>query len=264
MWSAEAMLDVAANNLANMQTVGFKQSQVVLATQPSVGAPGAQVGTGVQLAGIAGEMSPGTLLPATGPLSLAIEGNGYFVLEDSQGQRTYTRDGTFHANADGQLVAANGDRLLGLQGDRSLFQGELVPLFILHPQPLNRDGQLQQGAFACRYRVSPEGWIQSRISDGTVQTIGQIRLAQFHNPAGLRAVSPNAFVATASSGTAQISNPGSGGSGRLARYSVEASNTDVAQNLISMSRAELLFRANLKVLSTADSLWQDLLRAVRR
>ena len=128
--ASETMLAVAADNLANASTPGFKRSQVQLSTSHSIGPAGRQTGTGVQVSGIVPDTSQGVLLPGHGPLNLAISGDGYFVLDDADGQRFYTRDGVFRANADGQLVSSSGHRVLGVQGDASLFSGDLVPLSV--------------------------------------------------------------------------------------------------------------------------------------
>ncbi len=260
--AAETMLEVAADNLANLQTPGFKASSVVLATQPSSGTANAQVGHGVQLVGLAHDRSSGVTTTGEGPLNLAIQGAGYFVLEDSQGQRTYTRDGSFQVNSEGQLVSASGDRLLGLQGERSAFQGELVPLFMLNPRARSNRTSAGGSSFAARYHINSHGQIGAETLDGTSRSIGQIRLAQFYNPSGLRAIGQNRFVPTAGSGTAQINDPGSSGLGSLSPAAREASNSDVAENLIDLARAELMFRANLNVLDTVDDLWDELLRGM--
>ena len=258
------MLDVAADNLANLQTPGFQQSQVVLTSRPSTGTPGLQVGTGVELAAVSRDTSQASLLTAHGSTNLAIDGEGYFVLQGPQGQRWYTRDGTFRVDADGQLESSSGHRLLGWQSDRNIFQDELVPLFILDRE--DRSGASVQGDWdgVRRLAIGADGVLRGLASDGTVRVVGQVRLAQFSNPQGLASVGHNALAATSSSGAARIGNPGSSGFGRLLNHSVEASNTDVTRNIIQMSRAELLFRANLKVLSVADSLWQELFELGRR
>ncbi len=263
IWASETMLGVAANNLANLQTSGFKQSQVQLSTRPSVGPAGAQLGTGVQVAAIVPDTSQGARTTENAPLSLTISGDGYFVLEGPQGEHLYTRDGTFHVNADRELVSADGSRVLGWQGDPNVFQEELTPLFVLNPQSSDGRADAEQGAFAYQYHVGSNGVIRSRSPDGSSQTVAQIRLAQFNNPRGLRGVGSNKFQATASSGPAQLGNPNAGWLGRLQSFGHEASNSDVAQNLVSMSRAKQLYRANLKVLDVADSLFDELLSLPR-
>ncbi len=258
------MLGVAADNLANLDTPGFKQSEVHLATTASSGPTGAQVGSGVQVSEIAPDQSQGALLHQNGPANLAVSGDGYFVLEGSEGQRTYTRDGTFHANAEGHLVSSNGNRVLGVRGDPAVSQGELGPLFVLNPDPRSLDADSDRRTLSGPYRIEQDGTIRSSRADGSSSTVGQIRLARFNNPAGLKSLGDNNFEVSANSGSAQIGNPGSGGLGRLNTHSYEASNSDVAQNLISTVRAKTLFRANLKVLSVVDSLTEELMTMIRR
>ena len=145
-----------------------------------------------------------------------------------------------------------------------MFQGELSPLFILNPQSPASGSESDGDSFASRYNIGPSGVIRRHRADGSSRTVGQVQLAQFSNPAGLRAVGDNTFRVTASSGPAQVGAPNSGGRGRLSSHSLEASNSDIASNMINMSRAELLFRANVKVLSVADSLYEELLTLRRR
>jgi len=257
------MLEVAADNLANLQTPGFQQSQVVLATRPATGLSGLQVGTGVQVAAITRDTSQGALVPAANPLQLAVEGDGYLVLEGSQGERLYTRDGTFHLNADGELVTSAGQRVLGWRSEQGLFQGELVPLFMLPTHTQHGSATRATESLTTRLQIGTDGRLQLRLPDGSTQTIGQLRIAQFTNPAGLRAIGRNTFAVTAASGPPHMGNPGRDGWGTIRAQATEASNSDVGANLINMSRAEFLFRANLHVLDVADQLWQELLEMRR-
>jgi flagellar hook protein FlgE len=261
--ASETMLQVAAHNLANLQTAGFQSSQVVLTTGPVTGPSGRQIGTGVQVAAIVRDASPGALLSTAGSLQLAIAGEGYFVLEDSRGRRLYTRDGNFHLHADGRLVAADGQTVLGGSRDRNVFQGELVPLFILNRDSRTRGSASVADELATRLQIGRDGRLQLRLQDGTIQTIGQLRTARFANPGGLVAAGDNAWEATAVSGPPRIGDPGTAGWGSIHAWATEASNSDLGQNLVNISRAELLFRASLETLSVADRLWQELLALPR-
>jgi flagellar hook protein FlgE len=263
--AAETALAVTADNLANLQTPGFKPSTVVLATQtPGRLSPGTQVGTGVQIAQIATNPSQGTLVPAASQLTLAVEGEGYFVVEDGEGQRLYTRDGNFQINARGQLVTQSGFPVIGWTNERNLFDAENPPLFILEgsaDEGTNRD----PSALGVRkFQIGNDGQIRGLMSDGSTRSLGQLRLARFNNSQGLKAVGKNLHLPTANSGPAVSGVPGRFGMGRVVPGRYEASTTDVGRSLIEMSRAELLFKVNLGVLRTADSLWGELLRTFRR
>ncbi len=143
--AAETQIDVIGNNLANAQTTGFKQSRVEFATQffqtqsigsaPTVGSGGSnprQIGLGVKVAGISTDFTPGTIEPTANPSDLAIEGDGFFILDGGAAGRLYTRNGAFGLNADQQLVNSSGYRLLGYRVDENdtLQTGELSPLTI--------------------------------------------------------------------------------------------------------------------------------------
>lgn len=143
--AAETQIDVAGNNLANSQTVGFKASDVVFATQllrtmsngsqptsTNGGTNPMQIGLGVQVAEIAPDFSPGAIEASTSPSDLAIRGDGFFIVAGSQGEHLYTRNGIFKTNADNELVNVTGHRLLGYGVDEyhTLQTNELVPLTI--------------------------------------------------------------------------------------------------------------------------------------
>jgi flagellar hook protein FlgE len=126
MSAAETQIDVAGNNLANSQTVGFKESQAVFANQflqtqslgsaPTEGSGGTnprQVGLGVRTAEITPNFTQGTIEISSNPSDLAIQGDGFFMVESAEGERLYTRNGIFKTNADNELVAITGQRVLG-------------------------------------------------------------------------------------------------------------------------------------------------------
>lgn len=263
--AAESILDVTANNLANLQTTGFKQSRVELATLPPAGtSPSLQVGTGARVAAVAPDGTQGALLPGNGPWSMAVVGDGYFMVQDSQGRTRYTRDGTFSVDADGQLVSADGNRVLGQPANRLVYDPESMPLFILRDRTVSQSAGGNPQDPISAYQIGSNGLIRGVTTSGTTRSLGQLQLARFQNPSGLQAVGNNNYQATASSGLPNVGNPATAGFGQIEAGALEASNTDVAANLISMSRAELLFRANLRTLSVADQLWQDLLDMTRR
>ena len=141
--AAEMGMGVIANNLANVQTNGFKASRTVftaghpvtygLGAAPSGRSGGTnpiQVGTGVQLAAISTDFRQGSLVLSSDPLDMAIEGDGFFILQGSSGEQLFSRSGDFHVNADGEIVSATGYRLLGYSVDANfqLNRAELAPL----------------------------------------------------------------------------------------------------------------------------------------
>jgi len=261
--AAETMLGTAADNLANSATTGFKQSRVELATAgPLSSSGGPSVGSGVQVSGISADASQGTLLPSDGALNMAIEGDGYFLLEGPDGETWYTRDGSFHLNADRQLVSSTGERVLGWQPGSNLFADEYQPLFIVGGDTTN--GSLSDaGQTVDAIQVTPNGRIYGHTETGKQVELGRVRLARFNNASGLYSEGASRFSATGSSGPAITGDAGSSGLGYVRFGALEASNVDVAENLVSLARASTMYGANLHVFSTADRLMESLLNMRR-
>jgi flagellar hook protein FlgE len=249
------LVEVAANNLANSQTPGFKASHVELATQP-VSAAG--VGQGVQVAGIGVDASQGPIASADLPALLALEGEGLFILEGASGERLYTRDGRFGLNASGELVTRDGHRVLGhaALSDGTFDTSQLVPLRIALGSPVaSSNGQY---ATLRSYAVQRDGRIVGHYSDGVARSLGQLRIARFPNPGGLTQRTGNTLRSSPASGLARESNPAAGGAAQVISGAVELSNVDLGRELVELTLAENLFRANLLVLDTADSLLDEL------
>jgi flagellar hook protein FlgE len=267
--AAELAIGVTANNLANAQTDGFKASRAVFADQapqtldpgaaPSGSAAGSnptQVGRGTLVAAIDGDFSQGSIVPGGSPLELAIEGSGFFVLEGPGGETSLTRDGNFHLNANGELVNASGLRVLGynVDGDYQLDTNNLEPLTI--PR-----GPAAAGADLTGISVGEDGTLQGHFSDGLLRDLGRIPVAGFANPGGLVRRGQNQFSTGSNSGLPVLTNPGQA---RIVSGARELSNTNLAGELINLSRYSLMYRANLRVLETGDALLEELLNLRRR
>lgn len=261
--AAELAVGVTANNLANSLTDGFKSSRVVFADQSpqslgQSGAPGAssggrnpiQLGRGVRIAAVAGDHSQGPIVPAGDPLNLALEGEGFFVLEGKGGERLFSREGNFHRSAAGELVSHAGRRVLGynVEGNHPFDSGDLKPVRV-HP-----DGAA--GAEVTSISVGEDGTIRGHFSDGIVRDSGQIALARFANPGGLLRRGENSFSANSNSGPPTFAAPGST---RVVSGAREQSNTDIAGELVDLSLFSTMFRVNLQVFTTGDALLQELL-----
>jgi flagellar hook protein FlgE len=274
--AAELAVNVLANNLANAQTPGFKASKATFATQvPQTASAGAgpspegggsnpiQVGTGVRACQIAGDFSQGTLAVESNPLSLAIQGDGLFILEGPAGERLYSRDGRFHLNADGELASSGGHRVLGhaADGNFQIQPDHLRPLRI--PRGIEVPSPSGSAARLVGFRITGNGRIRGRFSDGIQRDLGQIRLARFANPSGLERRGHNVFAPGANSGVPIHGNPGESGAGEIVAGAIELSNTDIGQSLVELSLASIWFRANVQVVATGDELLDDLL-ALRR
>jgi flagellar basal-body rod protein FlgG len=240
--AATAMVEASANNLANNQTPGFKAIGVELATLQPAG--------GVQVVGYDVDFSQGQIRSSDKLPLLALEGEGFFILEGRDGERVYTRNGQFRLNADGELVTAHGERVLGfgVDGDGKLDRSRLVPMGIFQGAT---EGQSS-------YSISRNGRIVGHYRDGRSRVLGQLRLARFANPDGLAARAGNKFASTASAGMPIESDPGAGSAGQVISGATELSNVDIGGELVELTLAGNMFQANLAVLQTADSMLDTL------
>jgi flagellar hook protein FlgE len=262
MNAAQVSIQVAANNLANLNTPGFKASRVHLATLPQAFSPGGGsplVVGGVQVVGIDADFASGALDPFDDqPAVWTLQGEGLFILEGEGGQRLYTRDGHFHFNADGELVTADGWRVLGFQADADgrIDTSELKALRVASGSAA--DAGADGPATLQRFTVSRDGRLLGHFSDGTRRVVGQLRLARFANPSGLAQRGGNNYSATPASGAPQEVTPGTAGAAEVIGGAAERSNTDLGRELIELTLAGNLFRANLAVFYTADALLDEL------
>jgi flagellar hook protein FlgE len=271
MLAATTSVRVASNNVANARTHGFKASRPVFATQTysmirigsapssrSGGTNPVQIGIGVKVAGIATDFSQGSIVASSNPLDVALEGDGFLIVEGPTGAPSYTRAGSLHVNAHGELVTANGDRLLGFGVNEQfeIQEDQLQPLSV----PFGSSAENADGSAATLLSVSitDNGRIRGKYSDGVDRDLGQIRIARFVNPSGLEADADSRFHAGSTSGLPIESNPGEDGGASLVAGATELSNADIGQNLIDLFMATNFFRANAAVFRTADSLLDEL------
>ena len=207
-------VDVIANNVANVNTGGFRRSRVEFRDLPphqmieeaaEFGLPELEelwVGGGVEVLAVPKLFDPGVLQETGVPTDLAIDGDGFFMVQLPDGTTAYTRAGAFRLDSEGHLVTADGLRL----------QPDVVVA------PNLRD-----------VAVGPDGGVFAIDQLGQQVQVGEIQLARFVNPAGLFSIGQNLFVATQASGAPQAGIPGEGGCGRLAAGNLEMSNVDLAE-----------------------------------
>ncbi|MEO0483926.1 MAG: flagellar basal-body rod protein FlgG [Planctomycetota bacterium] len=243
-------MDVIANNLANVNTAGFKASRAnfqdlvyVERAQPGVeNANGDQrptglyVGLGVKVSGTQLDFAQGSPLTTGRPLDLMIEGDGFFqvqVEDELGGGVAFTRAGNFTLNSDGEMVLAND------QGRR------LDPGITLDPD-------------AVGVTIDSTGRIFQRLpGDTEPQEAGQLELATFVNPAGLVQVGENLYVESAASGPPATGEPGTDNRGRLSQGTLESSNVDPTRELIDLIRTQRAFEMNSQVIRAADETLQS-------
>ncbi|HHZ04783.1 flagellar basal-body rod protein FlgG [Acetomicrobium hydrogeniformans] len=244
MIAQQSNLDVISNNLANVNTTGYKKiraefEDLIYQIGREPGAPvepdsmiptGVQVGLGTRLIGTSRIMSPGNLQVTDKPFDIAIEGDGFFQVTLPDGTMAYTRDGTWHVDGDGQIVTSNG--------------------YLLEPQIAIPEDTVE-------ITVSPTGEVYARqAGDVEPDEIGQIELARFVNPQGLRAMGKNLFLETPASGFPILGQPGEEGFGTLHQGALEMSNVQVVEEMVSMIVSQRAYEANSKTIQTADELLQ--------
>jgi flagellar basal-body rod protein FlgG len=244
-------LNVVANNLANIETNGFKKSRanfedLLYQTLEEPGLrngldkplpTGKQVGLGVQVSGTQLNFLQGAFDHSDQPLDLAIQGDGLFQVQsivDGQETTVYTRAGNFTLNADGEIVLANS------VGTR------LEPAITL-PQD------------ATDITISPQGLVQVRTTGSTTFTdVGQIQLAKFINPAGLEQIANNLYRESPASGTPIQGNPTTNGLGSIQQKNLELSNVDPVRELIELIRTQRSFELNSQAIQSADQTLQNI------
>ncbi len=267
--AAESSLGVVANNMANSQTKGFKASRAEYAAQqpqthgqgssPSANNGGTnpnQTGNGVRHAGSSTDFTQGTVTTSGRKLDLAIQGDGLFILEGDSGERNYSRDGQFSLNADKELVASGGRRVLGFAAnDKFQIQSQTLSSLRI---PLGKQIAGENGEVVTMndFSITSDGRIRGRFSDGKSRDMGQIGVARFANPSGLKHEAGNVYSATPSSGLAIEGAAGDGNNANtsLMAGALEESNTDIGQGLIDLMQASNQFRAGMVVMATTEEM----------
>jgi flagellar hook protein FlgE len=269
-------VSVIGNNLANANTNGFKASSVSFSTQVSTtqgkgssptdfagGTNPRQTGLGVRPGASPADFAQGTIAGNSHSTSLALQGDGFFALEGSQGEKLYTRDGNFSLNGASQLVNSEGRRVLGAAVNEKfeLQPGKLSPLsFSPGMQAKSKAGS---AATLLNVGVTEDGRIQGSFSDGVRRDLGQIRMSRFANPVGLEHREGTTYAAGPNSGPPKEGPPGQAGAASITGGAVELSNTDIGQSLIDLSQSSVQFRSSLAVVGVAEEMFDDLLNVPR-
>ncbi|NML42916.1 flagellar basal-body rod protein FlgG [Ramlibacter sp. G-1-2-2] len=237
MHAQQATVDAIANNLANVQTTGFKKSRIVFsdlvapAATQRAGAPLAALqgaGAGVALPTPVRLFEGGDLKKTDSPWDIAIQGDGFLELAMPDGSRAYTRGGTLKVNADGQLATAGGIPLK---------PGILIPD--------NAEALV----------ISATGRVQVRIpGQSTPVEAGQLEMVRFANPGGLLAQGGNVYRATDASGEAIGGKPGEDGVGTVAQGSLEGSNVKLVEEMVNLMVAQRAYEASAKVVQASDEM----------
>lgn len=261
----QVMLDVVSNDIANVNTVGYKGSRTSFkdsltqlqqgATAPSGnqgGTNASQVGLGVQLGSIDNVMNSGAFQPTGNVTDVAIQGDGWFRVAAGAPPAVptafqYTRAGNFTFNAAGYLITQEGYYVIGHDAPG----GAGADTYIIVP-PGSTD-----------VAIGADGEVSYVDSTGTRQTAGYLTLATFPNEAGLMRVSGNRWVESAASGTPNVSTPGTNGFGSTISGTLEMSNVDLAQEFTNLIVAQRGFQANSRVVTTSDELLSEVVNLKR-
>jgi flagellar basal-body rod protein FlgG len=246
MEAQQTQLDHISNNLSNVATTGYKRSHAAFedllyqnlrqtgasSSEQTQLPTGLQVGLGTRAVGTTRNFSQGNLQQSGNQLDLAVKGNGFFQITMPDGSTAYTRDGNFQLDAQGQLVTNNG--------------------FLLQPG-------ITIPVTAQSVTIGGDGTVTVALPNQPLpQTVGQIQLATFVNPAGLEPRGQNLFTETAASGTPNAGTAGTNGLGTLQQGFVETSNVNVVEELVSMIQTQRAYELNSKAVSTSDQMLQRL------
>lgn len=240
MQAQQLNVDVLSNNLANINTVGFKRQMPVFrdllyqsrigigsATSASTITPvGAQTGLGVSVGSIMRVHEQGSVLETGNTFDIAMQGRGYFQVNHPDGTTRYTRDGSFSLDNTGAIVTKEG--------------------FAVQPA-------ITVPSNATEVTISPTGIITGKVNS-VLTTFGQMTVAQFVNESGLEAKGDNYFIETEASGTPTVTNPTENGSGSMLQSHLEFSNVDPVEAVTNLITAQRAYELNSRIISTADEM----------
>jgi flagellar basal-body rod protein FlgG len=249
LWVAKTGLDaqqtqlaVISNNLANVNTMGFKKGRAVFqdllyqnvrqsgaqTSQNTVLPTGYVMGSGVAAVATEKLFTQGNVIQTDNSLDVAIDGRGFFQILMPDGRMSYTRDGSFKIDDQGRMVNADG--------------------YVLDPG-INIPENAQS------VTIGVDGTVSALTPGSSASTqIGSLQISDFINPSGLQPIGKNLFVETTASGSPQAGTPGQNGLGGLSQGSLESSNVNAVEELISMIETQRAYEMNSKAISTADQM----------
>jgi len=240
----QTRMSVIANNLANAGTTGFKKGRASFedllyetVSQPGASSSqdtelpsGLMLGSGVRTVSTEKIFTQGTLARTDSSLDVAIQGRGFLQILLPDGTTAYTRDGSFSLNSEGQMVTSSGY--------------EMDPSITIPPETLS-------------VTIGEDGTVSTLTAGSSAPTqVGSLQLADFINPQGLQPVGQNMYKETLSSGSPQISTPGLNGLGTMIQGSLETSNVNVVEELVSMIETQRTYEMNSKAIQTVDEMLQ--------
>ena len=255
--NAQTDLSVISHNIANAETVGFKKSSAQFADLVASGSatdPRRTAGIGATVSAITQDFALGPLEQTGRSLDLAIDGDGFFALANPfSGDLSFTRNGNFRLLASGQLQDANGNSLQAFPVDAAGNPTSTTPADVFVP--------LTNGAGSALANVTIDnrGIVNAAYADGTATPVGQVALATFASPNGLRAIGQTKWQASGESGPPQFGNPGLGNYGETISGALERSNVDLAEEMVALLTAQRNFQANARAIDTATTISQTVI-----
>lgn len=242
MNSMQHQIDVTSNNIANVNTTGFKQDRAEFqdlmyeslnytagqTTKTTVNPTGINVGLGVRVSGVQKNFTEGDLKQTSNTLDLAIEGNGFFQITLPSGETAYTRNGAFKLNPEGSIVNASG--------------------YPLSPE-------ITVSSNVTKLTIGKDGTVSATDPQtGDVVTLGQITLTDFINPAGLTPLGDSLFMKSNASGDALEGNATENQFGSIQQGMIELSNVKLVNEMVDLITAQRAYEANSKAITTTDSM----------
>ena len=242
MNSMQHQIDVTSNNIANVNTTGFKQDRAEFqdlmyetlnytagqTSQTTINPTGIDVGLGVKISGIQKNFNEGDLKPTSNTFDLAIEGKGFFQITLPSGETAFTRNGSFKLNSEGSIVNGNG--------------------YLLSPEIVVPDNVLDVS-------IAKDGIVTAKDAQtGATVNLGQITIADFVNPAGLIPLGESLFMQSDASGDVLEGNPSTEQFGSIQQGMIELSNVRLVNEMVYLITAQRAYEANSKAITTTDSM----------
>lgn len=244
MQAQQVNMDTIANNIANTNTTGFKKTRAEFedllyqnikepgsaSGMNAVSPTGVQVGLGVKTGSTNKDFSLGSVKTTNRDLDVSIQGKGFLQMMKPDGTLAYTRNGELHRNADGRLTDFNGN--------------------VLQPEITIPQDTIEM-------KISTQGEVEViRNGDTAPEVVGQIEIATFVNPTGLKALGGNLFSATAASGEATVGTPNQGHFGAIGQGELETSNVNIVEEMVNMITTQRAYETNSKVIQASDQMLQ--------
>jgi flagellar hook protein FlgE len=263
----QARMDVIGNDIANVNTTGYKQSEITFQeayvrtiSAPAPGTPGRQVGLGVQVGSISRNFNDGVLMETGMPANMALSGDGFFVVAApgaAAGEQLFSRSGGFLLDVDATgtyLINPNGQRLQGLMG---------TPAPDLTGADIATLTDIVIPADTSSFSVGLDGTLYAAVGDASPVEVGSVAVARFDNNNGLSSLGNNVYQQTDAAQVRALTNAGDGGAAQIYQGYLENSNVDLSREFTEMIVTQRGFQANSKTITTSDEMLQELLTLKR-